>query len=249
MIVLSAGMPKSGSAWFYNLTNDLLVAAGCQDACEIRERFQLQSVLMVRNCNVGELSRERLAPVLMPHLQGHTFVIKTHCGPTPFALDLHARGILKPAYIFRDPRDVVLSTLDHGLRIRAGGENHTFAHYDTFEKAVAVVKEWLEIYVQWTRLDGIHTVRYENLLERPAAELERLADYLELQIANNVIEAIVQTYCEENLSGYDIENLHFNKGESGRYRTLMSHHEQQYCLEQFGSSLEHMACVQAGTPQ
>lgn len=247
MIILSAGMQKSGSAWFFNMTNDLLVAAGHQDACEIRERFHLQSVLMVRNCNIGELTRERLSPVLVPHLQGNTFVIKTHCEPTPFAMDLQSRGILKPAFIFRDPRDVVLSTLDHGRRIRAAGENHTFAHYDTFEKAVAVVKEWLEIYKQWTRLKGIYTVRYEDLLLRPAAELERLADCLELHVTKNAIEAIVQTYREENLADYDIVNLHFNKGESGRFRTLMSQQEQHYCLQQFSSSLKHMGCVLSST--
>ena len=31
MIVLSAGMPKSGTAWYFNVTNDLLIAAGYAD--------------------------------------------------------------------------------------------------------------------------------------------------------------------------------------------------------------------------
>jgi hypothetical protein len=32
MLVLSAGMPRAGSGWFYNLTHDLLLANGAQDA-------------------------------------------------------------------------------------------------------------------------------------------------------------------------------------------------------------------------
>jgi hypothetical protein len=31
MIILSIGMPRAGSGWYYNLTNDLMLAAGAQD--------------------------------------------------------------------------------------------------------------------------------------------------------------------------------------------------------------------------
>ena len=41
MIILSTGMPRAGSGWYYNLTNDLIIAAGYQDGHKIRQRYHL----------------------------------------------------------------------------------------------------------------------------------------------------------------------------------------------------------------
>jgi hypothetical protein len=32
VIILSVGMPRAGSGWYYNLTNELMLAHGAQDA-------------------------------------------------------------------------------------------------------------------------------------------------------------------------------------------------------------------------
>ena len=39
MIIVSAGMQKSGSALFYNIINDMLVEYGFKDARLIKEKF------------------------------------------------------------------------------------------------------------------------------------------------------------------------------------------------------------------
>lgn len=51
MIVLSAGLPKSGTGWYYNLTNDLIVA-GLDDAHAVRERYKLHDILDGENCRL-----------------------------------------------------------------------------------------------------------------------------------------------------------------------------------------------------
>jgi hypothetical protein len=114
MIILSVGMPRAGSGWYYNLTHDLALAAGCQDAHRIRQRYHLQKVLTEVNCNIGALTPRRLLAVLAPSVLGNTFVIKAHAGPTPFALRLMRSGQLRPAYIYRDPRDAMLSAYENG---------------------------------------------------------------------------------------------------------------------------------------
>jgi len=45
MIILSIGMPRAGSGWYYNLTNDLMLSSGAQDPRLIRQRYYLQNVL------------------------------------------------------------------------------------------------------------------------------------------------------------------------------------------------------------
>ena len=85
MIVLSVGMPRAGSGWYYNLTNELMLASGYQNARQIRQRYHLQSILTEVNCNIGALTPRRLLAVMVPSFLGNTFVIKVHAGPTPLA--------------------------------------------------------------------------------------------------------------------------------------------------------------------
>jgi hypothetical protein len=112
MIILSVGMPRAGSGWHYNLVHDLMKAAGSADAREIRERYGLQHILTEVNCNIGVLSARRLARVTPPALMGNTFVIKAHAGPTPASRLLQSLGLLRVMYIYRDPRDAMLSAYD-----------------------------------------------------------------------------------------------------------------------------------------
>lgn len=44
-LLLSAGMPKSGSAYVYNLINDLMIAGGHRDAREIKRDYKLQGLM------------------------------------------------------------------------------------------------------------------------------------------------------------------------------------------------------------
>ena len=55
MIILSVGMPRAGSGWYYNLTNDLILATGGQDARQIRKKYHLGRILTEVNCNIGTL--------------------------------------------------------------------------------------------------------------------------------------------------------------------------------------------------
>ena len=41
MLILSVGMPRAGSGWYYNLTHDLIVSSGGQDARQVRAPLSL----------------------------------------------------------------------------------------------------------------------------------------------------------------------------------------------------------------
>ena len=66
MIILSVGMPRAGSGWYYNLTHDLVTATGGQDARQIRQRYHLESILTEVNCNIGALTPRRLVAISIP---------------------------------------------------------------------------------------------------------------------------------------------------------------------------------------
>src|SRR5512145_1758499 len=112
MIVLSVGMPRAGSGWHYNLIHDLMKTTGAVDARDIREKYRLQKILTEVNCNIGVLSARRLAMVTVPALLGNTFVIKAHAGPSTWSRLLERIGLLRVTYIYRDPRDAMLSAFE-----------------------------------------------------------------------------------------------------------------------------------------
>src|SRR5574338_1375010 len=149
MIVLSVGMPRAGSGWHYNLIHDLMQTTGCADARDIRVRYHLQDILTEVNCNIGVLSPRRLARVLVPALLGRTFVIKAHSGPTPASRLLQRLGLLRITYIYRDPRDAMLSAFEYGQRALEKGQPNAFSHLTDFGKSLDFIRDYVRIWERW----------------------------------------------------------------------------------------------------
>lgn len=242
MIVLSAGLPKSGSAWYFNLTNDLLVAAGHQDVRAVRQRYHLHSVIKYATCQIDSASRLAKPLILVPHFLGNTFVIKTHAAPTGQVRALISAGIAEATYIYRDPRDAAVSAFEHGCRLREEGKTHSFAKLDTMEAAIRNVQRHLEAWDAWVKYGRALMVRYEDLLADPVEELERLADYLALDVPTRVLPQIATTYQPANLPQIIKEKgrLHFHKGITGRFREIMTGKHLDLCRQQFGDYLTRM---------
>ncbi|GAB4454256.1 MAG: hypothetical protein Kow00120_24120 [Anaerolineae bacterium] len=240
MIVFSAGMPKSGSAWYFNLTNDLLIAAGHEDVRDIRARYGLQSVLKHHNCNIDKHTTANVLRVVVPHLLGHTFAVKTHDSPTRTLRALMAAGVVKAAYIYRDPRDVAVSAFDHGERLRSRGEEGIFTQATNLEAAILLVKRWLLIWEAWMHCPNVITTRYEDLLADPAQALARLAAFIGLDVPGATIQQVVDGYAPAQLSAGKAGHVNFNKGVVGRYREVMSQRELDLCQEHFGPYLQQM---------
>lgn len=241
MIILSAGMQKSGTGWYYNMTNDLLVAAGHHDARTIRRKYRLESVLKHSNCQLVNAHPITLLRLMVPHIAGQSFVIKTHSRPSAYIRRLMRLGVMRATYIYRDPRDVVLSALDHGAKIRQRGERHTFAHLEGVEDSIHYVKGLLKIWDNWMQTGYTLFVRYEDLKADPSHELRRLAEHLCLHVTKAQLHTIVDKYHSDRLDDEDVKgSLHFNKGVTGRYRTHMSEQDLALCNEHFGSYLRQM---------
>lgn len=239
MIILSIGMPRAGSGWYYNLTNDLMLAGGAQDARQIRQRYHLQSVLTEVNCNIGAFTPRRLMLVLLPALLGNTFVIKAHAGPTPLALFLTRRGLLCPTYIYRDPRDAMLSAFENGERARQDGRENAFSHLVDFETSLKFMQQYVHISEAWLACpQALHT-RYEDLLTNYDAEVKRLVNFLPLQQDNPALQEVIEKYRPESAPTGQ-KGLHFSKGKTGRFRQKMSAEQQARMVQVFGAYLEQM---------
>lgn len=239
MIILSIGMPRAGSGWYYNLTNDLMLAAGAQDARQIRQRYHLHNILTEVNCNIGALTPRRLLAVLIPSLMGNTFVIKAHSAPTPMALWLVRRKMIYPTYIYRDPRDALLSAYENGQRAIQRGRPNAFSHLTDFDKAVQFMSAHMPIWESWMRnTQTLHT-RYEDLLTQYDREVERLVNFLPLQKDAQELSEVIHKYRSENAQT-DQKGMHFSHGKIGRFRQKLDAQQQEMLCSVFGAYLERM---------
>lgn len=238
-IILAIGMPRAGSGWHYNLVHDLNVAAGGQDARLIRSRYRLGRILTEVNCNIGALTLQRVIPVTLPALMGNTFVIKAHAGPKPLAQRLIRNGLIQPTYIYRDPRDALLSAFEYGQRKQAAGRVGPFADLKSIDSAIDFMSEYVQISEAWLACEQSLNLRYEHLLNEYDVQVARLFKFLGLNAENPAYQTVVERYRPQKGSTQQ-KGTHFVKGKIGRYREKFSPEQQQLCLDTFGDYLDRM---------
>jgi hypothetical protein len=241
MIVLSVGMPRAGSGWHYNLVHDLMKTAGAADAREIRERYGLQHILTEVNCNIGVLSPRRLALVIPPALMGNTFVIKAHAGPTATSRLFQLLGLLRITYIYRDPRDAMLSAYEYGQRALSKGRPNAFSHLTDFQKSLDFILEYVRIWEKWMKERDVLVARYEDLLTNYDHEAARLVEFLKLKGDKPETRNVIDAYRPGAADGQ--QGLHFYKGKIGRFREVYSAEEQAVLNKKFGPYLERMGYI------
>lgn len=238
MIVLSVGMPRAGSGWHYNLVHDLMKTTGCADAREIREKYRLQNILTEVNCNIGVLSARRLGRVAVPAFMGNTFVIKAHAGPTATSRLLQSLGLLRITYIYRDPRDAMLSAYDYGQRALKKGRPNAFSHLTNFQKSLDFIMEYVHIWEKWTKEKNVLIARYEDLLTDYDNEASKLVGFLKLNGSQPEVQKVVESYRPGVVDGQ--QGLHFYKGKIGRFREAYGAEEQAILREKLSPYLLRM---------
>ena len=238
MLILSVGMPRAGSGRHYNLIHDLMQTTGGADVRAIRRHFHLEKILTEVNCNIGVLSARRLALVAVPALLGKTFVIKAHAGPTRASRLLSTLGVLRITYIYRDPRDAMLSAFDYGQRALTKGRPNAFSHLTDFDASLTFITDYVRIWGKWMREKNVLIARYEDLLTNYDAETARLVDYLRLDGARPEVREVIERYRPDQAEGQ--QGTHFFRGKIGRFRQTYSAEQQKVLADRFRASLPKM---------
>jgi len=239
MIVLSVGMPRAGSGWHYNLIHDLMETAGYDEARDIRKKYRLKNILTEVNCNIGVLSLRRLLMVTVPALLGKDFVLKAHAGPTIWSRTLAALGLLQIVYIYRDPRDAMLSAYEYGQRSIEKGRPNFFSRLSNFEETLDFMTDYVHIWEGWVVEKKALIARYEDLLTDYDIETTRLVAYLGLDSDDDAVNAVLENYRPGQAEAGQ-QGLHFFKGKMGRFRDAYTTDQQDLMSERFGTALIQM---------
>jgi hypothetical protein len=176
--------------------------------------------------------------VTLPALMGNTFVIKAHSSPTSGSRLLARLGVLRITYIYRDPRDAMLSAYDYGQRALQKGRPNAFSHLTDFQKSLDFILEYVHIWEKWMKEKDVLIARYEDLLTNYDNEVSRLVPFLKLNPANPDVQKVVDSYRPGTAEGQ--QGLHFYKGKIGRFRDAYTPEEQAVMNERLKPYLERM---------
>jgi hypothetical protein len=169
---------------------------------------------------------------------GNTFVIKAHAGPTSASRLLQRLGLLRITYIYRDPRDAMLSAYDYGQRAIQKGRPNAFSHLTDFQRSVDFIIEYIHIWEAWMKEKNVLVARYEDLLTDYDHEVSQLVQFLKLDESKVEVKQVIDRYRPGAVEGQ--QGLHFFKGKIGRFRESYNADEQGILKEKIGSYLERM---------
>ena len=231
MIIISSSIPKSGSTLVYNYQQDLLSMLNSDNKTAQKKYKRLSYLGFTRVIGIKAF----LIAVFISIKYGD-IVIKTHSKPTLFIKLLIALKLAKATFCYRDPRDVILSAIDHGTRTRKGlDSSNAFRNMTTINNSLNKVKNWTKKWYAWKKFDNVLFIRYENLVESKVSCLQAMSSYFDLGLQE---EQITEIYVKnENIKK---SAWNFNKGTSQRYKTEMDSFNLQLCNRELENVLEDM---------
>ena len=234
-LVIAAGMQRSGTRWFCNMLVDIVGEVTGSGTRQLRDRYGAHDLLQRYYTPTfkARLSNRRLRRLEAILADGHTLVFKTHRPPTAAVRERIADGSAVATYLFRDPRDVVLSALEQGAKMRSQGALpfRGFARLTNFNRAARwLQRELLPVWEEWASIDGVFTLRYEDLLADPRGMMARTLAHLEIAAPPDVVDRIVRDYTAANVQDATIRQaLELKNGARGPRRTVLTP-DQQRCL-------------------
>jgi len=167
MLVISYGIPKSGSTLAYELIRRVLISAGHDQELLHHSRARSINPDPKRNF-IGRTQRDIVAALIEKIGPSRVIAMKTHgrIDPANFTWfeERQRAGDIRVIASFRDPRDVALSLLDAGKR--AGGRG-PFAEIVDLEIALDRVETRLKDFRLWAALEGTLRLNYEDLAFAP----------------------------------------------------------------------------------
>ena len=245
-IFLLSGMPRAGTAWVFEILSAITVASGGVDGRDIRTKYKLEKYLTPGNTVVRLLLPDLLF-VLYPWLRGESFAVKTHDSPRSYKYRIVSQWLLKlliaakviiPIYIYRDPRDAVLSAYEFGKRKPdALGGSFFVKRVPNIETGIVWMKNYLDHnWDAWVSRQDMLVIRYEDMIANYDEYVHRIIKYLGLDLSPEVTAEILERFRR----GETLQGTHFFKGVAGRFHEGFSPEQLEQANQAFGGYLKKM---------
>lgn len=217
MIYICYGITKSASTFLYQLTEEVLRAAG-------RPVAQLTPPLTVPGAleNYFNVIDDELLARIDAHTGGADIVLKTHGPPRGQVADLVASGLVLASASIRDPREIALSMIDHGARARRW-RNTSFSEFEKLTDTFTALDIQLPFFQEWAAIQRVAVFSYNEICYDTATVIANVADQLKVAVD---VDRVLKQFQDKRLIGQ------FSKGKALRY-TEMSPADQALFLDRY----------------
>ncbi len=224
MLILSNGMPKSGStllSWFQKDMLMQLVSDNGQKKLEL-------SILSKQISGIGHFvdnieSKNKLSTLIDMSETHGSFLVKCHAAITEDVKDAIRNKKVVVSFTHRDPRDIVLSAIDHGKR--EVNKSRFFAQFQSIEQAIPFVIEQCKIALEWIDSGLVEVFRYQDIISNPHNEILRFCKMINQKASKKLIDKLVKTYTDSPITGV----RQYNTGKLLRYKYEMTLEEIELC--------------------
>lgn len=234
--IIICGYPKSGNTWITRLTAEIV---GCPIGGLWCEPF-------IRD--ISEEGKDRSSDYIC-------FKSHHNAEELDWTFSLYGNGSEKVIYVVRDPRDIIFSAINYykiepqykllyklmgispGLRNKFyrklfESDNYKINYmFDTIVNGNPINKwlktPWHEHVLKYLERDTFY-VRYEDLLEDPFLQVNRILEYLELERSSVQVKKAISAQSFENKKRFFIEKKQkqkadfMRKGTSGQWKGVLA---------------------------
>lgn len=176
MLILSYGMPKTGSTLLFELTKATVESCG-----NVQELLPL-SVATGHAVNFTDPLTEAVLSQYQKAASDRLLVLKTHSAPTPYAKSEYEAGRIQLMIAIRDPRDIALSLVDHGNRSRADGKPAFSQIHNLSDAAKALAGRTNEA-MRWIEFARDKVYKYEEFATDLPGAVSRIAKQLNVRVS------------------------------------------------------------------
>ena len=183
MLVISYGIPKSGSTLAYEVLRGVLTSAGHTQDVFYNDRLEdAEPARGAKRNFLTRIVRERIEELIAKIPPSQIVAVKTHAAFKPdlfrWLEELQQKRVLQVIASYRDPRDICLSLVDAGERLRQRGQERSFARVTDLDVAVGNVGQRLVGFRRWAALKGTLRLNYEVVAFEPLKAIAAIEEVL-----------------------------------------------------------------------
>ena len=163
------------------------------------------------------------------------FVVKSHLKLNDVLAGFLCKKQIIATYIHRDPRDVILSAMDHGKRPPDHPTmNDFFLKFDTVENSIPLVREFCKTGIEWVQSGLCEVFRYYDLVIDPSRELVRFGKFIHACPEDAYIGELINNFSQPPRK---IWGRQFNTGKLVRYLDEMRPRDIEICNREMSDYL------------
>lgn len=188
MIILSNSIPKTGSTLISNYQEDILKVFNSRSGQPILKNHY-------NGRYIDRPSIKVLLNLLKINVLHGSTIIKCHW---PYHQKWNYYFMMmdiRMTITYRDPRDIILSMIDHGNRTRESGISDPtigFANCFNVIETIPAIVTMMNQLKTWQEKRYVHSIKYEELIADPFHVLKNMLDFFRWKINDVDLKAIIE---------------------------------------------------------